>query len=320
MKKIIFLIIGLTVILGVTCNSSNVKTAPVKQKDAAKKMQEFIMDISKYTRKINPNFIIIPQNGAELAFKDGNTDKEFDEDFLNSIDGFGIEELFYNETYKPDAYRIGLLNKIKNSETIIVSEFVKDTSSVKDSYLKNENAGFKCFTRTKDNYHYTLIPTKVQNENKNNIEKLSDIKNFLYIINNSNYYSKSAFITALKNTNYDLIFIDLYHNGVQFKKEEIEQIKLKKNGAKRLVVGYMNTGAAEKYRNYWKRDWKINNPKWLKKPYKDYDQEVWVEYWNSEWQDIIYGNDDSYVKKIVDSGFDGVYLDNVEAYYFLYND
>jgi cysteinyl-tRNA synthetase, unknown class len=313
MKKTFFLAGIICLILGFTIDLK-------PKKSAAEKMQDFIISISNYTRKMNPNFIIIPQNGAELAFTKAKTNKEFDKNFLAAIDGFGIEELFYNETYKPDKYRIDLLSKIKESETIIVSEFVKDTALIKASYEKNDKAGFLCFTRTEDNYHYTLIPTNIHNENKNSIEKLSDIKNFLYIINNSNYYSKSAFINALKNTNYDLIFMDLYHNGVKFNKEEIEKLKVKKNGAKRLVIGYMNIGAAEKYRYYWKRPWQLNNPKWLKKKYDGYDQEVWVEYWCREWQDIIYGNDDSYSKKIVDAGFDGVYLDNVEAYYFLYND
>ena len=39
-----------------------------------------------------------------------------------------------------------------------------------------------------------------------------------------------------------------------------------------------------------------------------------IEYWNEEWQSIIYGNENSYLKKILDSGFDGVYLDIVDAY------
>ena len=54
------------------------------------------MNISNYTRKINPEFIIIPQNGEELAFTKGKTDKNFNMEFLDAIDGFGIEELFYN--------------------------------------------------------------------------------------------------------------------------------------------------------------------------------------------------------------------------------
>lgn len=36
---------------------------------AANKMKEFIINISNYARKFNPEFIIIPQNGIELAFR-----------------------------------------------------------------------------------------------------------------------------------------------------------------------------------------------------------------------------------------------------------
>jgi len=39
-----------------------------------------------------------------------------------------------------------------------------------------------------------------------------------------------------------------------------------------------------------------------------------VRYWEPEWQDIIYGNDSSYLKKILDAGFDGVYLDIIDAF------
>ncbi|MDX9931725.1 MAG: endo alpha-1,4 polygalactosaminidase, partial [Bacteroidales bacterium] len=90
------------------------------------------------------------------------------------------------------------------------------------------------------------------------------------------------------------------------------------NGAQRLVIAYMNIGSAENYRYYWQDDWKLHNPNWIKKKYEGYDDEFWVEFWNEDWQKIIFGNNDSYTKKIIDAGFDGAYLDNVEAYYFLY--
>ena len=320
MKKIVFLVIGLATIFGLTCNSSSVKQAVVSQKDSPKKMQDFVINISKYTRKFDTNFIIIPQNGEELAYTNGDISKKPNENYLKAIDGFGIEELFYNETFKPNEYRIGILQKLKDQKTILVSEFVNDSSFVKDAQNKNENEGFISFIRTKENYHYSIIPEKIHHENNNDISSLKEVKNFLYLINNSNFYSKSKFLEAISNTNYDLIFIDLYHNGVLFKKEEIEKLKQKKNGGKRLVVCYMNIGAAEKYRNYWKRDWTLGNPSWLKKKYDGYDNEFWVEYWNKDWQKIIYGNDDSYAKKIIDAGFNGIYLDNIEAYYFLYNE
>ena len=44
---------------------------------AAVKMQDFVIDISKYARSIDSNFVIIPQNGPELAFEKLNTGGKF---------------------------------------------------------------------------------------------------------------------------------------------------------------------------------------------------------------------------------------------------
>ena len=39
-----------------------------------------------------------------------------------------------------------------------------------------------------------------------------------------------------------------------------------------------------------------------------------VRYWDLIWQDIIYRNDNFYLRKILDTGFDGVYLDIIDAF------
>ena len=80
---------------------------------------------------------------------------------------------------------------------------------------------------------------------------------------------------------------------------------------------YINIGAAEKFRYYWKSKWRIGFPSWLKKNYEGYEDEFWVKFWKKSWQKIIFEDNDSYVQKIVEAGFDGAYLDNVECYYFL---
>ena len=118
-------------------------------------------------------------------------------------------------------------------------------------------------------------------------------------------------------TNYDMILMDCFYDDDVFTPAEIFQLKTKKNGGKRLVIAYMNVGAAEKFRYYWQHSWKLHHPKFLKKKYDGYDDEIWVKFWEKEWKDIIIG---SYTNKVIDAGFDGVYLDNVEAYYSLYFD
>ena len=37
-------------------------------------------------------------------------------------------------------------------------------------------------------------------------------------------------------------------------------------------------------------------------------------YWEDNWKKIIYKDQNSYTNKIVTTGFDGVYLDIIEAY------
>lgn len=290
-----------------------------KTSEAALKMQDFVIQMSMYCKANNPNFLIIPQNGIQLAFNNTNQDEGVNQPYLNAIDGFGNEEIFYDGKYKPDNYRLKMLEELKQHKPILVADLVKEDGNIQDDINLNLSYGFLCFPRSKDNYYYNQLPSNVINENSNNITQLSEAKNFLYIINPEKYDSKNAFISALQATNYDMLLIDLFFNDEQLTSADVAQLKTKANGGSRLVIAYMNVGSAENYRYYWKSGWKLHNPKWIKKRYPGYKDEFYVEFWNSEWQDVIYGNDASYSKKIIDAGFDGTYLDNVETYYFLYH-
>lgn len=316
MKKIYFTLLGLLLIflLGFDRDEKDKNTLK-----AGKKMQEFVIGISKYARKFDSDFIVIPQNGSELAFQNVNPDQSLCNEYLKAIDGIAIEELFLDEKGKADEYRINNLKKLPKDKKIIVSEFVKNKEEEEKVVQLNKNAGFVPFIRTSDNYHYHLIPKEIQNENAANILKLNDVQNFLYLINADDYDTKKELIDKVAETNFDLILIDLYYLSFPYTKAELDRLKVKKNGGKRLVICYLNVGAAENWRNYWQSDWKKGNPKWLKKNYKGYDNEIYVEFWEPYWQKLMFGNDESYVKKIINAGFDGVFLDNVEAYYALYN-
>ena len=220
---------------------------------------------------------------------------------------------------KTDSYRLNLLQKINEQKKIIVSDFITNDNDVASIIEKNKKEGFITFPRTSKNEMYIEIPTDIIDENKNDITKLSEAKNFLYLINAKNFTYKPDFIEALAATNYDVVAIDLFYNDVPLTVTDIQKLKVKANGGKRLVIAYMNIGAAENWRYYWQNNWVLNNPIWIKKKYLGYNDEFYVQFWHEDWQKIIYGNDQSYLKKIIDAGYDGVYLDNVEAYYFLYN-
>ncbi len=79
---------------------------------AAGKMHDFVINITEYARKYNNDFIIIPQNGIELAFNNQDVNDGIHESYTATVNGFGIEELYYNGTYSPDNYRINFLKAL----------------------------------------------------------------------------------------------------------------------------------------------------------------------------------------------------------------
>jgi len=87
-----------------------------------------------------------------------------------------------------------------------------------------------------------------------------------------------------------------------------------------LVVSYMSIGEAEDYRFYWQSSWSSNSPAWLKAQNPDWPGNYKVEYWDSDWQQVIYGNNSSYLQKVLNAGFDGVYLDIIDAYEYFEGD
>jgi len=158
-------------------------------------------------------------------------------------------------------------------------------------------------------------PTPIYNENANEITTLQNAKNFLYLISPDNEYAtKQEFVDAVKNTNYDYIIIDFFFKGEEFTATQIEKLRQKANGGKRLLICYMSIGEAENYRYYWQTDWAVGTPTFIEKEDPNWPGNFYVRYWEPEWQTIIFGNDSAYLKKIIDAGFDGVYLDLIDAF------
>ena len=100
----------------------------------------------------------------------------------------------------------------------------------------------------------------------------------------------------------------------EFNTAEVEQLKQKANGGTRLVVIYMSIGEAEDYRYYWNESWTVGLPEWIEAENPEWEGNYKVQYWNSAWQSIIFGNKNAYLDKIIGVGFDGVYLDIIEGF------
>ena len=119
---------------------------------------------------------------------------------------------------------------------------------------------------------------------------------------------------------YDVIVIDSedYPGGVEraLTRAEIEAMKKKPDGSRRLVISYFSVGEAESYRYYWKPEWTKRKPSWVGKENKEWKENFLVKYWEPTWQNIIFGNPSAFADRVLAQGFDGFYIDRADAYYY----
>jgi uncharacterized protein (TIGR01370 family) len=91
----------------------------------------------------------------------------------------------------------------------------------------------------------------------------------------------------------------------------------------RLVLSYLSIGEAEEYRDYWDPAWDADGdgepdagaPSWLGPMNPEWPGNYKVRYWEAGWQQILLGAGGT-LEPILDAGFDGVYLDIIDAYFY----
>jgi cysteinyl-tRNA synthetase len=90
----------------------------------------------------------------------------------------------------------------------------------------------------------------------------------------------------------------------------------------RTVLAYLSIGEAETYRFYWNPAWTDqgkndpDRPPWLGPVNPQFRDNLEVRFWDPAWQAIIFGSPGAYLDRILAQGFDGAYLDIVDAYQF----
>ena len=316
-------ILSIAALLAAGCPKKSTNTEPPGDTDYRQYMRDFVQRISTYAKGIKPNLIIIPQNGQELITENGEETGNPVSEYLNAIDGVGREDLFYGYVSddKPTPisernYMIAFLDIAENDGVeVLVTDYCSTQSYVDDSY--NQNAAKDYISFAADHRNLDNIPgypAEPFNVNTSNITSLTEARNFSYLIDPESFANKDSFLNTIKETNYDIIIIDLFYNETSLTHNEIVSLKLKENGGTRLVIAYMSIGEAEEYRYYWQTEWETNPPAWLVGENPHWPGNYKVHYWNEDWQDIIFGNSDSYCKRILDAGFDGVYLDIIDAF------
>jgi len=123
------------------------------------------------------------------------------------------------------------------------------------------------------------------------------------------YQLQNYNLNQLQQSSYDLLVLDYSKDGSDeeaFTFTELNTIRAEN----KILLSYISIGEAEDYRSYFNQTWHQNPPEWLGDENPDWEGNYKVHFWDEHWQSIVF----EYLDKIIAQGFDGVYLDIIDAY------
>lgn len=333
-------LVPLLALLLAACSSSSDDSAPAAPAPDTpvayrQEMRAFVEAISAQAKAAHPGFAIVPQNGQGVI-SDTDDPAQADAAYLAAIDGLGREDLNYG--YDADGQAtaaadrdaiVPFLDALRSAGVaVLVTDYVGDTALLDDTTVQtradlaraaNAPAGYVSFSadrRDLDDVPPYPAPASPWNYTAGtDVTALASVRNFLYVLDPTGWGDRAAYLTELRATNHDLLIIDAFDgDGVALTSADVAALRVKDDGSARLVIAYMSIGEAESYRDYWQAAWSTAPPDWLAEENPDWPGNYKVRYWEAGWQAIILGEPEGYLARILAAGFDGVYLDIIDAY------
>lgn len=279
---------------------------------------EMIKLIGEIRKRSSEGKIIIVQNSTDLFYKGENLNR----DLLSKIDGVSQESLIYGyggyNKKTPSHEMKEILQRLtgirEENNKILLIEYTDKKHGLRK--IKKYKKKYDFMGEALKGYEADSLYEPIGGFNSRNIESLEDAENFLCLLNPEKFGNLENYVKILERLDYDLLIIDAFHMGRAFTPSQVERLKQKSDGSRRLVVAYFSIGEAESYRDYWKKEWDKDIPGWIVEENPNWKDNYIVEYWSSDWKDII----ENYQKKIDLMGFDGYFLDTVDTYQFFLNE
>jgi cysteinyl-tRNA synthetase len=128
-------------------------------------------------------------------------------------------------------------------------------------------------------------------------------------------------VDALVASDYDMLVIEPTRSIVGSQAFDTAGLVRRLHERGKLVLAYVDIGEAEDYRTYWRDDWQA--PSAAERGDPDFlltiDPDGWsgnypVAFWDDRWKDVVIYGKGSLLAMALEDGFDGVYMDWVEAY------
>jgi cysteinyl-tRNA synthetase len=139
------------------------------------------------------------------------------------------------------------------------------------------------------------------------------VTSWAYRLQPSDGQSRADYVAEQGSEPFDILVTDYAYDGTggtALTESEVDSIRSRTGG---FVLAYLSIGEAESYRYYW-QGWGPGNPDFVGPENPDWPGNYKVRYWDPDWQQTIFGSSGAYLDRILDAGFDGVYLDIIDAY------
>jgi len=246
--------------------------------------------------------------------------------YINALDGLIQPNLSFGAlgygipTDKKDQEQI--LKDLKIAKDAGLSVFTldhvskpKDVDKAFQLALKNKLVPYAAPGFGSRNNKISNWPRSPVRENAKNISNISQVKNYLYLNDSSRFGSRDEFAMKIHNTNYDMVITSVFHHRfVALSEHNVRTMQFKKLGSRRPVLATMNIGFADVGKYYWQDSWRQGNPSFILELAPQSSDQHLVQYWNPAWQQVMFGNDKSYLYGIIKQGYDGVVIEGAHVY------
>ncbi|WP_207103033.1 MJ1477/TM1410 family putative glycoside hydrolase [Paracoccus shandongensis] len=122
---------------------------PANERQAAQRMVDFIVALTDHARETNPDFFVIPQNGA-FILDDLGSDSARKAAYLDAIGGIAVEDLYHpgdadeNNPADPDREQVAVLQRdfLSQGKPVFVVDYLDDPRLIAGFYKKAARDGF----------------------------------------------------------------------------------------------------------------------------------------------------------------------------------
>ncbi len=302
--------------------------------DYATEMRKFIQNIAKYGRSYKRDFIILINDGTGLLTQLIDIDQLISAPssaFIKTLDGIIQPNLSYGlEGYgveTPQKERDQMLKDLQVARDtglkIFTMDYTSKPANVDKAIRRATKNKFIPYVAPGVGFRNNKLPNwprRPYRENSHTISNIQMVKNYLFIRDSSRMGSREEYAMKIHNTNYDMVITNVFHHRSQtLGPHNVRTMQFKKLGSRRPVLAYLNIGEANAGAYYWKNNWATGNPSWLLELAPGGSDTYLVQYWHPSWQQLIYGDNMSFMYGIFKEGYDGVVLDGVNVYEYFIN-